>query len=162
MSHSMIRIKTKGVYIIYPCCYICLGGKAAGWQQSTGSANQIEGGCSSWGWENCSATRHLDLGGGSKWELHSGECLHVAQSKYDVWKSWRSIYCTMEAKNPKYHILLRGWFGIDCQQRLTWGEGTWSWRMSAAHIAEFVMRMRLTYSLAVSKPCHCGGKCCLG
>ena len=30
-----------------------------------------------------SATRHLDLGGGSKWELHSGECLDVAQSKYD-------------------------------------------------------------------------------
>lgn len=29
-AHSMIRIKTKGVYIIYPCCYIILGGKAAG------------------------------------------------------------------------------------------------------------------------------------
>ncbi|RZB42750.1 Polycomb group protein EMBRYONIC FLOWER 2 [Glycine soja] len=26
-----------------------------------------------------SATRHLDLGGGYKWELHSGECLHAAQ-----------------------------------------------------------------------------------
>ena len=100
MSHSMIRIKTKGVYIIYPCCYICLGGKAAGWQQSTGSANQIEGGCSSWGWENCSATRHLDLGGGSKWELHSGECLHVSLT-WCIWYHGNRIVFSNESFNGK-------------------------------------------------------------